>query len=73
MSVKAEPPAVAEFGFKFTIAGRGLIVNCAPFEVTPLEIAVTLTVPGLAIRAAETVAVSWLEPTMVVGRVVPFH
>jgi hypothetical protein len=73
VSVKTGPPAVAELGFKFVIAGRGLIVNCALLEVRPPEVAVIATVPGLAIKAAETVAVNWLAPTTVVGRAVPFH
>ena len=49
---------MAELGFKFVIAGGGLIVNCALLEVIPPEIAVTPTAPGLAIKAAETVVVN---------------
>jgi len=56
--VKAGPPAVAELGFKFVIAGGGLIVNCALLEVTPPELTVTPAAPGLVTRAAETVAVN---------------
>ena len=59
-SVKAGPPAVAEFGLNVVIAGAGSIVNCAALEVTPPELTVTLTVPALAIKAAETGAVNWL-------------
>lgn len=58
VSVKAALPAVAELGFKFAIAGAGLIVNTELLEVTPPEIAVMPTAPGLPINAAETVAVN---------------
>ena len=72
-SVKAGPLAVAEFGFNVVIAGAELIVNCAPLEVTPPDRTVTLTVPALAIKAAETGAVSWLALCTVVGSAAPFH
>jgi hypothetical protein len=72
-SVKAGPPAVAELGFNVVIAGAGLIVNCAPLDVTPPELTVTFTVPALAIKAAETGAVNWLGLWTVVGRADPFH
>lgn len=52
------PPAVAEVGFKVVIAGPGLIVKDALLEATPPTLTVTLTVPGLAITAAEMVAVN---------------
>ena len=57
-SVNAGPPAVAEFGFNVAIAGAGLMVNWALPEVTPPELTVMLTVPELAISAAETGAVN---------------
>jgi hypothetical protein len=64
---------VAEFGLNVVIAGAASIVNCAAFEVTPPELTVMLTVPALAISAAETGAVNWLAFWTVVGRAVPFH
>jgi hypothetical protein len=72
-SVKAGPPAVAEFGLNVVIAGAALIVNCAGPDVTPPELTVILTFPALAIKAAETEAVNWLALWTVVGRADPFH
>jgi hypothetical protein len=58
VSVKAGPPAVAEFGFKLVIVGRELIVKVAPAEVTPDSVTVMVTVPAAAIRLAGTAAVT---------------
>jgi hypothetical protein len=71
--VKAGPPAVAELGLNIVIVGPALIVNCAAPEVTPPELTVILTVPALAIKAAETEAVNWLALWTVVGTGDPFH
>ena len=71
--MKAVPPAVAELGVNIVIAGAALIVNCAAPEVAPPELTVILTVPALAIKAAETEAVNWLAVWTVVGSADPFH
>jgi hypothetical protein len=59
MSVKAGPPEVAEFGLREVIVGAGAaIVNGNPLVVVPAESTVTVTVLAVAIRVAETGAVS---------------
>jgi hypothetical protein len=60
VKINADPPAATEFGLRLEIvAGGGLIVNIAePKGVPPGLTAVTLALPTLAIRPADTDAVS---------------
>ena len=73
VSVKAAPPAFAELGFRLvTVGDGGLMVNVDPGDTPPVVVTVTLAVPAVAIRLAETAAVSWLALTnVVVNAVVP--
>jgi hypothetical protein len=73
VSVKAGPPAVAEFGLKDVIAGGALIKNGVPEDVMPNDRTVMAALPGLATRAAGTDAVSCVALTTVVKRGVTFH
>jgi hypothetical protein len=58
VSVKSDPPAVAELGDNDPIAGSGAMVKVALFDVTPSSNTVTSAVPGEAIRLAATVALN---------------
>jgi hypothetical protein len=73
VSVKAGPPAVAEFGLNEAIAGGALIKNGVAEDVMPSDKTVMAALPGLATRAAGTGAVSRVALTTVVGRIVRFH
>ena len=75
VSVKSGPVAAAEVGFRLVMVGVGtLMVNVDAVEA-PLKgfVAVTLALPGLAIRLAGTVAVTCPEFTNVVVSALPFH
>src|SRR5579871_662728 len=50
-----------------------VMVKGRALEATPSCLTVTLAVPGWAMRAAGTAAVSWAAESWVVGRAVPFH
>jgi hypothetical protein len=70
----AGPPAIAELGLMLAIVGGTVfMVNVAPSDVPRLVVTVTVAVPGVAIRLAGTVAVSWLVPTNAVASGVPFQ
>jgi hypothetical protein len=74
--VKSGPPAVAELGLSAVMAGDGSMVNCTPFEVVLPDWTVIVTVSGLLIRLAGTVAVIWLllgSGRRAVVRAVPFQ
>ena len=80
VSVKADPPAVAEEGLMLVVVGTGLsgtlIVKVWAFEVPPPGVGlktVTWAVPAVAMSAARIDAVTWVEETYVVVRFVPFH
>ncbi len=76
-SVKAGPPAKAEFGFKETRVGLGLsMVNITALDTPPPGVGfetVTLTVPAIVTSAAVIAACNWVLETNVVTRAVPFH
>jgi hypothetical protein len=70
VSVKADPPAVAELGLRLVVVGRGLsgtlIVKVWALEVPPPGVGlktVTLAVPAVAMSAAAIEAVSWVALT----------
>ena len=73
VSVKAGPPAVAEFGLREVIAGAAAIVNGDPLVAIPAESTVTEALPAAAIRVAGIKAVSWVALTKVVVSGAPFH
>ena len=82
VNVKAEPPAVAEDGFKLLVAGTGLdatgalMVNVTALDVPPPGAGlktVTLAAPAVAISAAVMEAVNCVALTNVVVRLDPFH
>ena len=74
VKVNAAPPAVAELGLRLVIVGTpGLMVKVAPAEAPPAVVTVTLAVPGTAIKAAGTVALSWPALTNVVASAVAPH
>ena len=52
VSVKPDPPAVADAGLNELIAGPATTVNVAGVEVTPPLLTVTFAVPGVAIKLA---------------------
>jgi len=59
-----------------SIAGGGRggpTVSVIPFDVPPVVFTVTVAVPGVSIRLAGTVAVSWVTLTTVVVSAVPFQ
>jgi hypothetical protein len=70
VSVKAEPPAVAELGLRLVVVGTGLsgtlIVKLCALEVPPPGVGlktVTLAVPAEAMSEARIEAVSWVALT----------
>lgn len=75
ISVKEGPPASVELGLMLLRTGVGLVMVKvrASVELTPFCLTVMLTVPGAAMSAAGTEAVSWLTETKVVVKGVPFH
>jgi hypothetical protein len=70
-------PAGAEDGLTDVIAGPatggGLMVNVTAFEVVPPEFTVTLALPAIAIRLADTEAVNRVALTKVVVSADPFQ
>jgi hypothetical protein len=73
VNVNCESPAFAHVGLSELIDGVALIVNvCAP-DVAPHPPTVIEAVPGVAMSAAGTVAVSCLELTNVVTKGLPFQ
>ena len=76
VNVKSAPPAIAQVGLSELIIGVPLIVNVTAFDVAPQVPGFTTAieaVPGLAMLAFGTVAVSRVEETNVVVSEVPFH
>ena len=75
VSVKPEPPAVAQVGLSELIVGAALIVNVCAVDVAPAQGFATVmdAVPAVAIREADTVAVNWVEEPNVVVSAVPFQ
>jgi len=74
VSVKADPPAVAEVGSIEVIVGGGaLIVNGNPLVVALPESTVIVALPALLINVAGTVAVSCVALTRFVVSGVAFH
>ena len=74
VKVNPGPPAVAQVGLSELIVGGATIVNVTGFDAEPVEfLTVTGAVPAVAISAASTIAVSWVEETNVVARFAPFH
>ena len=75
VSVKAEPPAVADDGLKLVSVGAGLLMvkGIAPDVPPPGFNTVTFTVPAAAISAATIEAVNWVALTKVVVRLDPPH
>jgi hypothetical protein len=75
VKVNPGPPAVAQVGLTELIVGAALIVNVAAVDVAPAHGFTTVIggVPALAIRDADTVAVSCVEETNVVVSAVPFQ
>lgn len=75
--VNDEFPAVAELGLRLVIVGVadvGLIVKANAFEIVPPGfVTVTLALPAVAIRPAETEAVNCVAPPKVVAIGEPFH
>lgn len=71
--VKSGPPAVVMLGEIVLIVGPFKITKVTVFESTPLEFTLTLTVPGLAIRSGEMVAVSCVALTKFVVSADVFH
>jgi hypothetical protein len=70
----AGPPAIAELGLMLAIVGGTFfMVNVAPSDVPRIVVTETVAVPGVAIRLAGTVAVSWLVPTKAVASGMPFQ
>ena len=70
VSVKAEPPAVADVGLMLVVVGTGLlatlIVKVWALEVPPPGVGVntvTVAVPAMAISVAVIAAVSCVEDT----------
>lgn len=77
VKVKAAPPAVAPFGFKLVIEGRGLLMaNVAASEVPPPGagvVTVTLAVLAVAMSVAGIKAVNCVALMKNVVRALPFH
>jgi hypothetical protein len=74
VNVNCGPPAVVQVGLSELIVGGATIVNVTGFDAEPVEfLTVTGAVPAVAISAASTIAVSWVEETNVVARFAPFH
>jgi hypothetical protein len=77
VTVNWGPPAVAQAGLIAVVVGTGLLmVNVTAFDVPPPGAGFTTVmdpVPGLAMRAAGTVAVSCVEEPKVVARALPFQ
>src|SRR6266513_764534 len=73
VNVNCESPAAAQVGLSELMVGVALIVNVAAPDVAPHPPTVIEAVPGVAMRAAGTVAVRCLESTNVVTSGVPFQ
>jgi hypothetical protein len=75
VSVKADPPAVAEVGLRLVIVGVGTVILKADDDdaLPPAFATVILALPALAISAAGTAAVNCVELTKVVTSPVPFQ
>lgn len=58
VKVNAAPPAVTVAGVMEVITGAGRMVKLTEFEVMPLVVRVTGTVPDVVIRLAGTAAVT---------------
>jgi hypothetical protein len=73
VNVNCGSPAAAQVGLRELIDGVALIVNVAAPDVAPHPPTVIEAVPGVAMRAAGTVAVSRVEETNVVTSGLPFQ
>jgi hypothetical protein len=76
VSVNPAPPACVEEGLRLvmvTFAVAAVMVKDTPLDDAPLELTVTVAMPCVAIRLAETVALSWALFPNVVGSGAPFH
>jgi hypothetical protein len=73
VKVNCVSPALAHVGLSEVIVGVALIVNIAAPDVPPHPPTVIEAVPGAAMRAAGTVALSCLSETNVVTSGLPFQ
>jgi len=73
VNVNCGSPAEAQVGLSELMAGAALIVNVAAPEFVAQVPTVTEAVPGVAMSAAGTVAVSRVEDTNVVASGLPFQ
>src|SRR5436190_288154 len=74
VNVNCGPPGATQVGSMELIVGLALIVNVTAPDVPPHGLTTaTEAVPGVAISAAVTVAVSCVEETYVVASAVAFH
>ena len=77
VSVKAPPPATAEFGLMLEMTGAGLLMlKVTAFDVPPPPPGlktVTEAVPATAMSLARIVAVLWVPPEPDVARFEPFQ
>ena len=71
VKVNCEPPTLAHVGLSELMLGTALIVNGAAPDVAPHPPTVIEGVPGAAMSAAGTVALSCFEETNVVASAVP--
>ena len=73
VSVKAVPPADAEFGLRDVITCPAAIVKVASAEVTPFSPTATFAAPPAVIKLAGTCADNCVALTKFVVSAVPFH
>jgi hypothetical protein len=76
VNVNCGPPGATQVGSMVVMDGVEVIVNVTAFEVAPQGLGFTTvmgTVPGLAMFALGTLAVSCVEETNVVTSAVPFQ
>ena len=73
VNVNCESPALAHVGLSEVMLGIALIVNVTPPDVAPHPPTVIEAVPGVAMRAAGTVAESCVAETKAVASGLPFQ
>ena len=73
VNVKTGPPAVVDAGLSELIVAPADTVKLTGAEVTPPLLTVMLTVEGVAMRLAATLAVSWPGLANIVGSAEPFQ
>jgi len=73
VNVNCESPAAAQIGLSELMVGAAAIVNVTALDVAPHPPTVIEAVPGVAMSAAGTVAVSCLVVTNVVTSGLPFQ